>query len=100
MHGYYTHVTIKIMFKILIKRGVVVCLFVWVFCCFFLFCFVLFCFVLRNYKETEEERKASYGENSGLSSFLGEMVGCDCVIYNEKRYLQHTIFYLAANNNS
>lgn len=56
--------------------------------------------VLRNYKEREEKRKASCGKKPRLSSFLGEMVGCDYVIYNEKRYLQHTIFYLAANNNS
>lgn len=57
----------------------------------------------RNNKEKEREGEESklWGKKKpGLSSFLGEMVKSDCVIYNEKRYLQHTIFYLAANNNS
>lgn len=56
----------------------------------------------RNHKERERWRakQAVAKKKPGLSSFLGEMVKCDYVIYNEKRYLQHTIFYLAANNNS
>lgn len=39
---------------------------------------------MRNSKERERRKeKPSCGKNPRLSSFLGEMVGCDYVIYNE-----------------
>lgn len=38
---------------------------------------------LRNYKGGGRKEKPSCGKNPRLSSFLGEMVGCDYVIYNE-----------------